>query len=122
MSTKIETKFIRGAGGPSTVVEGATLTCTLGSHSNQLQIPNEPNIHIGNKRQATIADHIGGFNIMSFGPCFRAVPPPPCIMATVNKWVGGKENVFINGEPALLNTSVNLCACGGVISIVDDGQ
>jgi len=122
MRTKISAKIKNNAGSQTYVVEGATLACTLGGNQNRLQIPNEPNIYINGKKQANIADHIGGFNIMSFGPCSRSIPPPPCIMATANKWVNGKPDVFVNDEMALLNTSINLCACGGIISVVDDGQ
>jgi len=122
MSTTISSKVTKGAGAETYVVEGATLTCTLGSNLNQLQIPNRRCILINGKKQANIADHIGRFNIISFGSCSRSIPPPPCINATINKWVNGKENGFVDDEQALLNTSINLCACGGVISIVNDGQ
>ena len=122
MNTKIEANVINGAGAQSYVVEGATLACTLGGITNRLQIPINKNITINGKEQANIADHIGGMNIMSFGPCSRAIPPLPCIMATGNMWVGGKPNVLVDGMPALLNTSVNLCLCGGVISIINNGQ
>jgi len=111
-----------GGGGKSYVVEGATLTCTLGSMENQLQIPNDHHVYINDKKRTNIGDHSGGQNIMSFGPCHRADPPPPCIMATVMNWVGGKEDVFVDDQEALLNTSLNLCACGGVISVEKDGQ
>ncbi len=122
MSNKIEIEIISGSGSETYVVEGATLTCTLGSCQNQLQIPNNHQIYINGKKRANIADHAGGANIMSFGTCSRSVPPPPCIMATSMKWVGGKDNVLVDSEPALLNVSINLCTCGGVISIVNDGQ
>ncbi|MOA29995.1 hypothetical protein D3C78_1510430 [compost metagenome] len=42
-----------------------------------------------------------------------------------SKWTDGKEDVLIEGEPALLNSSKLICSCkgsGGVISIEDDGQ
>ena len=108
--------------GATHVVEGATLTCTQGSSTSRLAIPDNRGVSIGDKKQANIGDHAGGVNIMSFGTCTRAIPPPGCIMATVSKWIGGQSNLGINGEPALLSTSVNFCACGGVVSIVNDGQ
>ena len=122
MEYKIEIEEIMGSGDETYVVEGATLTCTLGTIQNQLQIPDSHGIYINGIKRANVADHVGGVNIMSFGPCRRAFPPPPCIMATIMKWVKGKEDALINDEPALQNISLNLCACGGVISIVDDGQ
>lgn len=113
---------VQGSGSGAYVVEGATLSCSLGSSLIKLQIPKDHLVYINGKRRANIADHLGGENILSFGSCKRAYPPPSCIMATVMKWINGKESVLIDGEPALTDKSVNLCACGGVIRIVDDGQ
>lgn len=122
MSSEIELQINEGSGSKTYVVEGATLICTLGSVPSKLQIPKDHKVYIKGKRQANIGDHKGGANILSFGPCKRSSPPPPCIMATSMKWVGGKENVYIAEEEALLSTSVNMCSCGGVIRIVSDGQ
>ena len=109
MGNKIGTIISGGVGGQSYVVEGATLTCTLGTINNQLQIPNDHMVYLGGKKRANVGDHIGGQNIMSFGPCHRSEPPPACIMATVMKWVGGKNNVKVDDELALINTSINIC-------------
>jgi hypothetical protein len=43
-------------------------------------------------------------------------------MATVSPWINGKSDVLVEGEQALTNKSINICACGGVVSVVDDGQ
>ena len=122
MGNSIGAIIAGGGGGQTFVVEGATLTCTLGTVTNQLEIPNDHCVYLSGKRRANVGDHIGGENIMSFGPCHRAEPPPACIMATVMKWIGGKTDVCLDDNQALVNTSINLCACGGVISIVEDGQ
>ena len=111
-----------GSGGESYVVEGAVLSCTLGTSSSRLSLPDGHHIYINEKKQANIGDHRGGKNIKSFGACRRSTPPPACIMATGSKWVNGKENVLIDGEPALLDVSSAMCSCGGVISISNDGQ
>ena len=121
-SNKINVELKAGSGGETYVVEGAKLTCSLGGKANSLRIPDDRRISINGRKQANIGDHGGGKNIMSFGPCSRSTPPPPCIMSTGMKWVNGKGNVLVEGEPALLDTSVNLCACGGVIRIANDGQ
>jgi len=123
MSDQVELKLRPGKGAPlSYVVEGATLFCTLGTIQNQLQIPMDHYIYINDKKQANIADHVGGVNILSFGPCRRSLPPPPCIMATSRKWVNGKPDVYVDDELALLNISVNFCNCGGIVFIINDGQ
>jgi hypothetical protein len=103
----------------SYVVNGATLTCTLGAIENQLQVSG--GVCIGDTPIATINDFAGGTNILSFGPCNRESPPPPCIMATT-MWSGGKSDVSIGDTEALLSSAVSLCTCGGVVSIVNDGQ
>lgn len=122
MSYKIDVKEFEGSGSETFVVDGAILSCTLGTRLSELKIPNIRNGFIKDIKRANIADHIGGYNILSFGNCYRADPPPACIMATYMKWIIGKTNVLIDGEEALQNISLNLCACGGVISIVKDGQ
>jgi len=122
MSKNIKVKRTAGGGKPTYVVEGATLMCTLGGKPSKLQIPAERGIFRNEKKEANIDDHVGGENILSFGPCSRSIPPPPCIMATSKQWIMGKNDVITDGHPALLSTSVNICDCGGVISIVDDGQ
>jgi hypothetical protein len=108
--------------GGSYVVEGASLKCSLGGTSSQLKVTTGHGVDIKGKKQANIGDHVGGKNIETFGTCSRASPPPPCIMATAMEWVGGKETVFIGGKQALLNTSINMCMCGGIIIITNDGQ
>ena len=111
-----------GSGATTYVVEGATLRCTFGSSSSILQIPCDRGIYRRDKKEANVADHVGGKNIMSHGSCMRASPPPPCIMGTTSKWVRGKDDVLVDDEMALLKTSINFCSCGGVVYIVDDGQ
>ena len=120
----MDVKAIRTAGNGNTtyVVEGATLRCTFGSSPSILQIPTDRGIYRRGKREANVADHVGGVNIMSHGSCRRSLPPPACIMGTTSKWVRGKDDVHVDGEHALLNTSINFCSCGGVVHIVHDGQ
>lgn len=103
-------------------VEGAELKCSLGSKTSRLKIPYKKTVSIGGKKQADVNDYKGGVNIMSFGSCSRSYPPPACIMGTCAKWVNGKGTSRINGEEALLKESINICSCGGIISIVDTGH
>ena len=110
-----------GSGGLTYVVDGATLQCTLGGATSTFTIPSR-NVFIQGSKRGNVDDHVGGVNIHSFGPCARADPPPPCIMATVSPWINGKSDVLVEGEQALTDKSINICACGGVVSVVDDGQ
>lgn len=122
MSSEMNVEIKDGSASQTYVVEGAALSCSLGSDQSSLQLPKGHGIFIKGKKRANIADHTGGMNILSFGSCSRSDPPPPCAMATVMKWVNGKENVLVDSEPALQSSSLNLCAYGGVISIVTNGQ
>lgn len=104
------------------VVEGAELRCSLGSKNNRLKIPDKRTTAIGGKKRATVNDYKGGENIMSFGSCRRSYPPPSCVMGTCSKWMNGKGTSKLNGEEALQKESINVCSCGGIISIVDTGH
>ena len=122
MELSVDTKRIPGNETATYVVKGATLECSWGSHTSELQIPIDRKVLINDIKQANIDDHVGGENIMSFGLCARGIPRPPCIMATSNKWVRGKDTVHVEDEPALLDISVNFCDCGGVVSVVKNGH
>ena len=107
----------------SYVVEGAILVCTLGSAPSRLQIPPSRRIFINGKRQANIADDEANINLLPFGSCNRPVPPQVCIRATAgNRWVTGKHDVHVEDENAMLNTDFLRCNCGGIITVVIDGQ
>lgn len=41
--------------------------------------------------------------------------PMPCVPATAAPWAPGSPTVLIKGVPALTDSSVLMCACGGVI-------
>lgn len=73
-------------------------------------------------------------NIKSFGKCScRANPavaaataanngvltPMPCVPDTTIPWINAKENTIVDGAPALLTTSFNMCIWGGKISFKD---
>ena len=122
MAVSVGAKRKEGGGAITYVVEGATLVCTQGSSPSQLQIPDKRGVYINDIKQANINDHVGGQNIMSFGSCSRSFLLPGCIMATSNQWVRGKMDVLVDDHDALLDSSVNFCDCGGVISITDNGH
>lgn len=46
----------------------------------------------------------------------------PCTPVITKPWEYGKINKLVENQPALLNISQNMCAYGGKITIVDDGQ
>lgn len=99
------------------VNEGIVLKCTLGTCTSNLVIPDFHNSTLDGRKTANIADHVGGKNIMPFGNCTRTSPPPGCTPTVPMKWINGQKTVKIDGELALLNTSIVACVHGGIISI-----
>jgi len=94
-------------------------------------------VTISGEFQATIMDHQPMMNIQPFGQCqsilnpmvaaataanFGVLRPMPCIPNTPSPWMNGKMNVFIKGNPALLDCSTLMCVWGGIIDITNDGQ
>jgi hypothetical protein len=110
-----------GAGGKSYVVRGAKTSCSKGTSPSQLDLPRCHGVYIQDKPQLNIMDYQPCSNIMPFGSCMRP-GMPPCTPSISGPWTSGKENVLIEDQQALLNTSINFCVQGGVIKITDDGQ
>jgi hypothetical protein len=86
---------------------------------------------------ANILDYKPLVNIPSFGPCRSLAYPPtasataaaqgaltpmPCVPNTVTPWMPGKMDYLVKNQPALTKSSTCVCAWGGSISLVTDGQ
>lgn len=99
------------------VKDGDTLICTLGSCDSALCVPVSHGNVIGEKNGATIKDCKSGVNIQSFGLCSGTSPSVPCQPVILNQWIMGDKSVEINGEAALLSTSIVSCARGGIIKV-----
>ncbi|WP_110955869.1 DUF4280 domain-containing protein [Anaerosinus massiliensis] len=103
----------------SYVVHGAQTSCSNGSGPSLLVVPNSHGVYLKGQAQLNINDCKPNTNILPFGTCKKL--KGPCSPGT-GPWIGGKEDVLIEGAPALLNTCCNACAIGGMITITDDGQ
>lgn len=136
-------------GGEKTyVVRGATLQCSQGTDPGVLNTMYSHGVYIKDKPVLSVEDAICGANISkkyAFGLCklLQGAPCEPQIEFGA-KWTGGKEDVLIEGAPALLSNCTLTCNCkgipgarmpigpalivvdipesGGIISITDDGQ
>jgi hypothetical protein len=120
------------------VCEGAKLKCSMGDSPSDLGVIQTGNlVYIQNKFQATIADHKPIINIRPFGQCrslanpsvasatavnWGVLRPMPCVPNTNMVWLDGKMNVFVKGQPALMDNSTLFCTWGGTIEITDPGQ
>ncbi|MEK4114931.1 DUF4280 domain-containing protein [Paenibacillus sp. FSL W8-0919] len=136
----------------SYVVAGAVLSCSYGTQRVALTMPVSHGVFIKDKAQMNIQDYHPMLNIKPFGNCRSMenpavqaantpLPDPnnpdeevkpqivdgivrkaPCTPIITMPWIGGKTDVLIENEPALLNTCTNTCMYCGIIRIEDDGQ
>lgn len=107
----------------SYVVRGATISCTLGTAKDVLNLPVSHGVYLKEKAQLNIGDSKPGKNILSFGCCMRAEPPPPCVPAICMDWINHMDTkLIIDNKKALLKSATVTCINGGIISIDDDGQ
>ncbi|HEY1611767.1 MAG TPA: DUF4280 domain-containing protein [Paraburkholderia sp.] len=119
------------------VVAGALLKCSFGVAPSALDVLPATGVTVGGMPAATIMDNVPMLNVMPFGMCncpanpeviaataaALGVPTPmPCVPVTVAPWVPGAPTVMLGGMPALDNSSMLMCAWGGVIEINDAGQ
>lgn len=107
-------------GNESYVVRTAKLKCSKSDTPSRLDLPQCHGIYLRKKPQMNIMDYTPIQNITSFGRC--KATRGQCVPEVQQPWSKGKDDVLINGSPALLNTSVNYCLHGGEITITDDGQ
>lgn len=105
----------------SYVASHAILRCSCGSDFTILTVSNSRSVKLCGKPMANIGDN-SVLNIHYYGICCAAGSSKVCMPITPNKWEGGKHDCLVQGEPALLKTSVLRCMCGGVITLLDDGQ
>lgn len=112
----------------SYVVRGAVLKCSQGSQLGVLNLPTCHGVYIKDQPLLNVADTACGANISeigAFGVCKLTWNVCKPEIASGLKWTDGKEDVLIEGEPALLSKSKLVCSCknsGGIISIENDGQ
>ena len=106
--------------GGSFVVNGAKVSCSMGSVEVPLRTTPGRSVKLRGKDRANIADCIPLVNVGPFGVCKTTTMPcvPACAM-----WLNGKNDVLVNGMPALLDKSKAICPVGaGILKIEDDGQ
>ena len=103
----------------SYVVDGATLKCSLGGTCT-LKVPPGRKTFIQGKPQANVDDYstksIPKFNFCSIPKSKRCTP------SLRGPWKNGKNDVIIEGAPALMHKSKLMCSKGGVISILKHNQ
>ena len=96
--------------GQSYVVNGAKVSCTMGTVDVPLRTTPGRRVKLKGKDRANIMDCIPYVNVGPFGVC--KTTHLPCTPACA-----------VGGMPALLNKSMAVCPVGaGMLKIKDDGQ
>ena len=121
----------------SYVCSTARIQCSCGDKISTLTVFPDRTVWLTGQPQANISDHTSLKNIAPFGRCHTTAYPPtgaataaahgkltpmPCVPNTPFPWMGGKNDVILKGQPALLKSSTLKCICGGTITITFDGQ
>lgn len=121
--TGLKKQLSDGGNKTTYVVRGATISCTLGTAKDVINLPVSHGVYLKGKAQLNVADSVPGKNILSFGCCKKASPPPPCTPAICMKWINNMDTkLIIDKEKALLKGAKLTCVSGGIISIDKDGQ
>lgn len=121
----------------SYVCSKAKIKCSCGDKISTLTVYPDRTIWLTGEPQANISDHISMRNIAPFGKCHTTaypatgaataaahgkLTPMPCVPNTPFPWMGGKNDVLLKGQPALLKSSSCRCVYGGTITFTYDGQ
>lgn len=121
----------------SYVCSKAKIKCSCGDRISTLTVFPDRTIWLTGEPQANISDHVPMRNIAPFGKCHTTaypatgaataaahgkLTPMPCVPNTPFPWMGGKNDVLLQGEPALLRSSQCKCVYGGTITFTYDGQ
>jgi len=108
------------SGNVTYVVRGAVMRCSQGTTPICINLPASHGSYAKGKPIMIKTDRMVGANIGSFGVCKCTMTP--CSPAILSDWMIVKEDTLINGIPALLKTSMLICAKGGIITFETDGQ
>lgn len=119
------------------VCQGAILQCPFGNAPSTLNILPNNMTNVTSKPMATIMDNKPFVNIMPFGMCMTlsnptvatatasalgVLTPMPCIPVISAPWTPGSNTVLLKNIPALTDSSILMCAYGGVIKCNFAGQ
>lgn len=126
------------AKGNAYVVRGAKMKCDKGTHKIRINLPVSHGTYTNGNPVMNESDNVVGKNISSFGICKgncpsnetitlvnkkgRAVTGKKCQVKILKEWINAKEDALVEGKPALTTDSILICAHGGQIRFITDGQ
>ncbi|MFT8349941.1 DUF4280 domain-containing protein [Clostridium saccharoperbutylacetonicum] len=116
-------------GSAAYVVRGARMVCNKGNEVTRINLPASHGTYSKGNPIMIESDNVVGTNISEFGICSGACPSngsnektKRCQIRILNKWLNAKEDTLIDGGAALTTVSILICAYGGVIRFITDGQ
>jgi len=117
------------AKGTAYVVRGAKIRCNKGSLIKRINLAASHGSYSNGNPIMNENDNVVGENISAFGICKGGCPAngssektKKCQVKILKKWMNTKEDSLIDGIPALVTKSVLICAYGGKINFISDGQ
>jgi len=115
--------------GTAYVVRGARMICNKGTDTKRINLPVSHGTYSHGNPIMNENDNVIGQNISTFGICSGSCPAngssektKKCQIMILNKWMNTKEDTLIDVAPALTTASILICAYGGVIRFITDGQ
>ena len=115
--------------GTAYVVRGAKMICNKGTDIKRINLLVSHGAYANGNPIMIESDNAVGTNISTFGICSGSCPAngssektKKCQMMILNKWMNTKEDTLIEGAPALTTASILICAYGGIIRFITDGQ
>ncbi|MBW6410333.1 DUF4280 domain-containing protein [Clostridium weizhouense] len=115
--------------GTAYVVRGASMICNKGTEIKRINLSVSHGVYSNGQPIMNENDNLVGQNISSFGACRGNCPSSgsnekikKCQVMILKKWMNVKNDTLIEGAPALTTASILICAYGGVIKFITDGQ
>lgn len=119
------------------VISGATISCSFGAGTGNLNVTSQTTVLLEGKPVATIQDAAAMVNVSPCGMCttlsnpqvasatsaaLGVLTPQPCVPSPMGIWQPVKAACLVGGIPCLCNDSTLLCSYGGTLRIISPGQ
>ena len=120
------------------VVRGAKMKCSKGTHTRKINLPVSHGSYSNGNPMMNKTDRVVEENISYFGICKGDCPSSgdislvketggtvtgkKCSVMILRDWENAKEDTLVQGEAALTTDSILICAYGGQIKFISDGQ
>jgi hypothetical protein len=140
MSAKASHAIARKEKKEKYAVRGARIYCDCGSHFQRFNLPVGARPLVNGEPMMCETDNVCNENFFPFGVCGSAanrsegiveypaqsgagiVRGKPCSPIILAPWCNAAPKVFLDGKKALRTDSYLICAQGGFIRFLDDGQ